>query len=56
MGFPDIQEVLNEKEFEKKAKLVACFLAGPVLFFVLLNLLTAPVLFSNDVYYKYLLV
>lgn len=54
MGFPEINEVLNEEDFDKKARAICFYLLGPVLFFMLLNLLTAPILFGNDVYYKYL--
>lgn len=55
MGFPEISEVLNEDDFDRKAKVICFYLLGPVVFFMLLNVLTAPVLFSNDVYYKFLL-
>lgn len=54
MGFPDIDEVLNEDDFDKKAKVICFYLLGPILFFMLLNIVTAPVLFHNVVYYDYL--
>ncbi|XP_067942281.1 CAAX prenyl protease 2-like [Watersipora subatra] len=54
MGLPDINEVLNEDDFDKKARAICFYLLGPVLFFMLLKPLTTPVLFSNDVYYQYL--
>ena len=55
MGFPDVNEVLNEDDFDRKAKAICFYLLGPVVFFMLLNVLTAPMLFSNSVYHKFLL-
>lgn len=54
MGFPDIDEVLNEDDFDRKATVICFYLIGPVVFFILLNVLTAPVLYSNDIYYRFL--
>lgn len=54
IGFPDFNEVLNEDDFDKKAKIIGCYILGPLLFFMLLNFFTAPILYSNEVYSKYL--
>lgn len=53
MGLPDINDIFNEHDFERKARVIFAYLLGPVLFCLLLNVLTAPILFGNDVYYGF---
>jgi len=49
MGFPDFMEVINS-EPRKRMLLVALFVAGAVLFYLLLEPLTNPQWYSNKVY------
>lgn len=51
MGFPDIQEVLNQPQ-PKKQVLLALYLVGFVTWIVMLPILTQPKWFLNDLYWK----
>ena len=51
MGFPDFMEVANS-EPRKRLLLMTLFLAGAVLFYLLLDPLTSnPLWFSNNIYH-----
>lgn len=57
MGFPHIDELFNRSSslttFTRLA-ILACYVAGFVLFFRLLQPLTQPILFDNHIYLKFI--
>jgi len=50
MGFPDFSEVLTHREPSKRLALSAAYVAGLAAFFFLLNPMTEPSLYSNQVF------
>lgn len=51
MGFPDIEEVLNQTE-TKKRLLIAFYVIGLLSWILLLPILTQPKWYSNELYWK----
>ena len=49
-GFPDFSEVLTHREPSKRLALSAAYVAGLAAFFFLLNPMTEPSLYSNQVF------
>lgn len=51
MGFPDLQDVLNQSN-SKRHILIAIYILGLIGWIILLPIMTEPKWFFNDLYWK----